>query len=420
MSSVSLIKGFQDLLPAEAARFTRMEAAAREVFARYGYREIRVPVVEKTELFARSIGEETDVVSKEMFTFPDRKGRSMTLRPEATAGVVRAYLEHKLFNEPGPAKLFTFGPMFRYERPQKGRQRQFHQIDAECLGADSALADAEMIIMLARFLEVIGLKGLTLELNTLGCPECRPAYRQQLAGFLGHLDHERFCEDCRRRVGTNPLRVLDCKVPACKEMTAGAPAPIDAACPACGERFAAVRRLLDAAHVGYRLSPRLVRGLDYYQRTTFEMTASLEDGKIGAQTAVAGGGRYDGLTRLLGGPDMPGVGFACGMERLALLMSPDEPAAPDFFLAPLAPECLPVCAELAETLRGRGLSGEAAYEAKSMKAQMRAADRSGARFILVIGPDELAEGKALVKNMRGGEQRTLAFAELQSTGVFSA
>lgn len=408
VESINKIKGFHDLLPGESEIFTRMEDVARRVFSRYGYREIRLPLLEKTELFARSIGEETDVVQKEMFTFPDRKGALLTLRPEATAGVARAYIEDKLHAQDRVCKLFTFGPMFRYERPQKGRQRQFNQIDVECLGAASPLADAEMLLMLWSFLSELGLQDLAIELNSLGCAECRPTYKDRLTDFFGRLDHARFCEDCRRRVGTNPLRVLDCKVPGCREMTRDAPEIADSACPACRDHFASVRRVVDKAGVPYRLAPRLVRGLDYYQRTTFEITS----GRIGAQTAVAGGGRYDGLVKALGGPDHPGVGFACGMERLAMLMPPLAAAAPDFFVAALDEAALLEAADLAGALRNLGLRGECAYEARSFKSQLRQANKTGAARVLIIGPDELARGVVQVKDMTTGAQAEAARAAL--------
>ena len=302
--TVTAIKGFADLFPPESDAFTRMEATARDIFFRYGYKELRTPVLERTELFSRGIGTETDVVQKEMYTFPDRKGRSLTLRPEATAGVIRAFVESGR-NET-VSKLFTCGPMFRYERPQKGRMRQFHQINCECVGPAEPWADAELIVMAMRFLTALGIEGLSLHLNSLGCPECRPAYRNELSRWLSGLDPEALCEDCRRRMITNPLRVLDCKVPSCKEHTEQAPRILDHNCPACAEHFAVTRRLLDEQGIPYVIDHRLVRGLDYYTRTTFEVISS----RIGAQGTVAGGGRYDGLVAQLGGPNLPGLGFA--------------------------------------------------------------------------------------------------------------
>lgn len=403
MDKIQKIKGFADLFPPDSGVFSFIEATARDVFSRYGYRELRLPVLERTELFARSIGEETDVVQKEMYTFPDRKGRSLTLRPEATAGVMRALVEDKRAGE-GLVKYFAHGPMFRYERPQKGRMRQFHQIDVEAVGSPDALLDAEVLLMLEQYLRALGLANLTVELNSLGCKACRPVFLDTLREFLKGMHKERLCEDCMRRKLTNPLRVLDCKVPQCKEFTADAPKITDHLCPECAEHFAVVRGALDDAGLGYTLNPRLVRGLDYYVRTTFEIVS----GDIGAQSSVAGGGRYDGLVASLGGPDVPGVGFACGMERLALLIDRDLEAAPDFFLAVLDASGLAKGLLLAQGLRRAGFGGEAPFAAKSAKSQLRAADKSGARFCLVLGTDELAAGTVVVKDMRAGGQETVS------------
>lgn len=404
MAKIQKIKGFVDLFPEEAAKFTFMEAAARDAFSRYGFGELRTPVLEKTELFAKSIGEDTDVVGKEMFTFPDRKDRSLTMRPEATAGVVRAFIESKT-HQPGKiSKFFTFGPMFRYERPQKGRQRQFHQLNAEIFGADEAQADAELILMLRTFLNSLGLTKLTIELNSLGCHECRPTYKQALTDYYRSKDKSSFCEDCQRRMETNPLRVLDCKVPACKELVADAPAITDNLCGECETHFSDVRAILDGAGVSYELKPRLVRGLDYYVRTCFEV-ASYD---IGSQTAVAGGGRYDGLIKNLGGPDCPGTGFACGMERLALLLDQLEAPQPDFYLAVVDDEAKNTAMLFAQQLRDKGMTGEVSYAGGSMKSRMRAANKSGAKVCLIMGGAELADNTVTVKYMESDrEQETL-------------
>ena len=402
MEKIQKIKGFADLFPPDSGVFAFIEATARSVFTRYGYQELRIPVLERTELFSRSIGEETDVVQKEMYTFPDRKGRSLTLRPEATAGVMRALIEDKRADD-GLAKYFAYGPMFRYERPQKGRMRQFHQIDVEAVGSPEPLLDAEILLMLRHYLTELGLTQLTVELNSLGCPACRPVFLDVLREFLKGMHKEQLCEDCMRRKLTNPLRVLDCKVPQCKEFTADAPKITDHLCPECAEHFAAVRRLLDAAGLEYVLNPRLVRGLDYYVRTTFEIVS----GAIGAQSSVAGGGRYDGLVSSLGGPDVPGVGFACGMERLALLIDRNTTPVPDFFVAVLDPAGLDTGLLLAQDLRREGFAGEAPFAAKSTKSQMRAAGKSGARFCLLLGPDELATGAVVVKDMTTSTQESL-------------
>jgi histidyl-tRNA synthetase len=404
MSSIQKIKGFADLFDEDARAFTRMEEVARQTFGRYGFGELRIPVLERTELFAKGIGEDTDVVGKEMYTFTDRGDRSLTLRPEATAGALRAAIEASAVEPGRPTRLYTFGPMFRYERPQKGRMRQFHQIDAELLGSPEPQADVEVILMLEDFLSGLGLKDLCFELNSLGCRECRPVYRAALSEYFKALDADRLCEDCRRRMDTNPLRVLDCKVPGCKALVADAPAIADHLCQGCKDHFAAVLGLIDKAGLAYTLNPRLVRGLDYYQRTTFEVTS----GAIGAQTAVAGGGRYDGLVQLLGGPDAPGVGFACGMERLALLMDKEEAPRPDFYLAVTdtreGSAAVDTAILLAHKLRRRGLSGDCDYQAGSMKSRMRAAGRSRARKCYIIGPEEFDAGQVAIKDMDEGGQ----------------
>ena len=404
MAKIQKIKGFADLFPEEAAQYTRMEALARDTFARYGFGELRTPVLEKTELFAKSIGEDTDVVGKEMFTFPDRKGRSLTLRPEATAGVLRAFIESGTHQPGKVSKFFTFGPMFRYERPQKGRQRQFHQINAEVFGAPEAQADGELILMLRTFLNRLGLTKLTIELNSLGCHECRPGYRQALIDYYQSKDRENFCEDCRRRMDTNPLRVLDCKVPSCKDLVKDAPVITDHLCPDCQAHFADVRAILDGAGATYELNPRLVRGLDYYVRTCFEVSST----DIGAQTAVAGGGRYDGLIQNLGGPDCSGLGFACGMERLALLLGAAETAGPDFYLAVVDEAAANEAMLFAQKLRDKGLTGEVSFGSGSMKSRMRAANKSGAKVCLILGGSEMADGTVTVKYMaEEREQETL-------------
>ncbi|HKK32184.1 MAG TPA: histidine--tRNA ligase [Desulfomicrobiaceae bacterium] len=409
MSKIQKIKGFSDLFSPESDQFQFLEQTARDVFSRYGCRELRTPIIEKTNLFARSIGEETDVVQKEMYTFPDRKGRSLTLRPEATAGVLRAYIENKLYAREPLQKLFTCGPMFRYERPQKGRMRQFHQINVEVLGTDAPQADAEVLLMLWTFLQSTGLKGLAIELNSLGCAECRPVFHDALRSFLDSLDTDRLCDDCKRRKDTNPLRVLDCKVPACKEMTEDAPCISDHLCPECREHFAAVREVLDQAELPYTLNPRLVRGLDYYQRTTFEIVS----GDIGSQSAVAGGGRYDGLIEKLGGPKLPGIGFACGMERLALLLPEQEEAHLDFYLAVLDDSALNTSLILAQHLRDKGFTGEVGFETKSVKAQLRQANRKQAKTCLLLGTEEMDKGRILVKDMATGAQQSVSQDDLE-------
>lgn len=400
------LKGFADLYGSELDKYALMEEIARLIFPRYGFGEIRPPVLESTSLFQRGIGAETDVVKKEMFTFEDRKGRSLTLRPEATAGVLRAAAAAGLARPGQIARLFTIGPMFRYERPQKGRMRQFHQINAECLGSDSPYADVELIGMLMQFLRQLDLTDLTLKINSLGCRDCRPDYLRKLRDFLGRKNSEDFCEDCQRRMESNTLRVLDCKI--CQPLLDGAPAMTESLCPDCAAHFSKVMALLERANIACEIEARLVRGLDYYMRTTFEVVS----GAIGAQTAVAGGGRYDGLMALIGGLDVPGVGFACGMERLALLMPSLGMTNPDFYIIGLTEECRDAAWQLAAVLREAGFAGEMNYNDASMKSLLRMADHAHARYAVIMGPDELAQGMATVKNLGDGAQRHVALADV--------
>ena len=401
--SIARIKGFADMFPPQSNNFTHMENCARDIFGRYGFVELRTPLLEFTELFQRSIGEETDVVQKEMYTFPDRKGRSLTLRPEATAGVMRAYIGAGLANCDPVSRLFTIGPMFRYERPQKGRMRQFHQVNCECLGSQSPLADAELIIMLMRFLRALGLGKLVFKLNSLGCAECRPRFKEALLEYLRGIDRNAFCLDCTRRVESNPLRVLDCKQPGCRSLTDNAPRLLDYNCPECRAHFETVLAMLRAENLPLELDHRLVRGLDYYCRTTFEVVS----GSVGAQSAVAGGGRYDGLIKSLGGPDVPGVGFACGMERLALLLGVGAEQRPDFYMLGMEEAGRAQAFALAQKLRAAGLRGKMNFSTGGFKSLMRQAGKSGARFCLIIGPDEASRGGVSIKHLDSGEQSSL-------------
>lgn len=393
-----------DILPPASDSFSLMESVAKNIFELYGYKEIRLPLMEKTELFQRGIGGETDIVQKEMYTFPDRKGRSLTLRPEATAGMVRAYIENSLWSEEGQlVKLYSYGPMFRYERPQKGRYRQFQQIDVEAFGSSAPAVDAEMILMAGHFFWALGLKNLSIQLNNLGCHACRPLYIDALHEFFRGMHKAQLCEVCLQRKLANPLRLLDCKVPSCQEVAQYAPNIIDFICPYCQEHFAEVRRILDLAEVPYEINPRLVRGLDYYVRTTFEVIS----GEIGAQSAVAGGGRYDGLIASLGGPDHPGIGFAAGMERLALLLGSYAAPAPDFYIASLDSDTIAESVLLAEKLRRRGLTGEISTQAKSLKSQMRHANKINAGAVVLLGAEEKATGVVQIKNMRTSLQEAI-------------
>ncbi len=409
MTKINRIKGFSDLFPPEITAYVFMEETAREIFSRYGYQEIRIPILEQTELFTRSIGQETDVVQKEMYTFPDRKGRSLTLRPEATAGVVRAYIESPSSSLDAVNKMFTFGPMFRYERPQKGRMRQFHQVNVEILGEDSPWSDAEVIIMLWTYLQRLGLKKLDLEINSLGCSQCRPAFHLALKNFFKTLDQKGLCSDCLRRADANPLRVLDCKVPGCREMIRHAPKINQHLCSHCEDHFEKVINVLSASGLKYQLNPNLVRGLDYYQRTTFEVISH----DIGSQNSVAGGGRYDGLSKALGGPDVPGIGFACGMERLALLLNGINERPKDFYLAVLHEEAMDKALLLAQRLREKGFFGVMGFRVKSVKAHLRQANKLGVKTCLLLGPDELGRGEIQVKDMATGVQRAVSQEEVE-------
>ncbi len=402
--SITGIKGFNDLLPAESGLWQFIEQTARSVFSRYGFHEIRVPLVEKTELFCRSIGDTTDIVEKEMYTFTDKGGSSLTLRPEGTASVMRALIEHKLYALDSINKLYYMGPMFRHERPQKGRYRQFHQIGAEVTGASDPLVDAQVLLMVSRLFRELGLTEPRLQINSLGCPVCRPVYREALVAFLNQRQ-DALCEDCRRRQTTNPLRALDCKVPGCVEATQGAPAMLEHLCADCNQHFAKVQEYLSAAEVPYSLNPRMVRGLDYYTRTTFELVTGL----LGAQSAVAAGGRYDGLVEQLGGPAVPGIGFALGVERVALLLG-DRcfEQVPDLFIAVMGDAARTAGFKLMAALQDRGLWVETDAEGKSLKSQMRRSDKLKARYSVVIGETELENGTITLKTMADGQQQQVS------------
>ena len=405
---VQIIKGFQDVLPPSSAQWARLEGAAAEVFGCYGYREVRLPVLERTELFARGIGADTDIVEKEMFTFADRKGRSLTLRPEGTAGAVRAYLEAGL-GKGEAVKWWYRGPMFRYERPQKGRYRQFHQIGAEAIGYAGPGTDAELIAMLAHWLQKLGVQGVKLEINSLGCPSCRPAYREALVQFLtGKKD--KLCPDCQRRLEQNPLRVLDCKVAECQATVRDAPVTSDYLDEECKAHFTGVKADLALVGVEYVLNPRIVRGLDYYTRTVFEYLAV--DG-LGSQNAVAAGGRYDGLVAEFGGPPTPAIGFAIGVERVALLLEDRDQAAPRFFIVAIGEPGRAEGVKLLATLRDRGILAEMLLDGpgRGLKSQMKAAARSGATQVIIIGDDELAKGIYNIKDLASGEQKTVGQSE---------
>ncbi|MBT0665776.1 histidine--tRNA ligase [Geobacter pelophilus] len=411
--AITGIKGFNDILPGEVEKWQYIEATARRVFELYGFSEIRIPIMEKTELFARSIGDATDIVEKEMYSFVDKGDNRVTLRPEGTASVMRAFIEHKLYAQDSVSKLYYMGPMFRYERPQKGRYRQFHQIGAEVTGVVDPMIDAQVLNMLCHFFAELGLTEPRLEINSLGCPECRPAYRQALKDFL-RSRLELLCDDCKRRFETNPLRALDCKAAGCKEATAGAPSVLDNLCAGCEDHFSKTKQYLDSAGTPYSVNSRMVRGLDYYTRTTFELVTGL----LGSQSAVAAGGRYDGLISELGGPAIPGIGFAMGVERVALLLSDKNfTRRPDLFIAALGTEARGFAFKLMGELQAKGVSVEIDYDGKSLKSQLRRSDKFNSRFTLVIGEDEIAKGTAQFKDMDKGTQADI---RLETQDIFAA
>jgi histidyl-tRNA synthetase len=410
---IQLIRGFKDILPDEIELWQTIERTAAELLDAHGYREIRVPIVEKTELFARSIGEDTDIVEKEMYTFADRKGDLLTLRPEATASIVRAYIQHKLYAGDPTAKVYLMGPMFRRERPQKGRYRQFYQIDVEAFGIASPYVDVQMVHLLHTLFKRLGVSDTQAHLNSLGCPKCRPDYRKALLAMLEDSS-DQLCEDCRRRKDRNPLRVLDCKVPGCRDAVADAPAIVDYLCDDCRVHFDAVIAGLEALEVPFILNKRLVRGLDYYTRTTFEM----QTGALGAQSAVAGGGRYDGLVQALGGPPTPAIGFAVGFDRLVEIVSQTRPATPagvDLYIAALGSAAQQKAFGWLSALATGGLSTEMDFAGRSLKSQMKRADRLGARRVLIVGDAELDKSSAVLRDMTTKEQQDVPLNALVET-----
>jgi histidyl-tRNA synthetase len=410
---IQLIRGFKDILPGEVELWQKIEQEARALFESFGFREIRIPIMEKTELFKRSIGEDTDIVEKEMYTFADRGGDMVTLRPEATASIVRAYIQHKLYAPDPVQRLFMIGPMFRRERPQKGRYRQFYQIDAEIFGVASPLADAQLIFLLVTLLSRLQAKNVEAHVNSLGCPACRPGFRDALQGMLAKLD-DRLCEDCRRRKDRNPLRVLDCKVPGCREALTGAPSIIDHLCGDCRRDFDELQAALTALGVSYIVDKRLVRGLDYYTRATFE----IQTGGLGAQSAVAGGGRYDKLVKELGGPDLPATGFAIGFDRLAEivgLQAGDCQLRPDVFIAALGSRGRALAFEWSCRLGREGVRVEMEFGEKSLKSLMKSADRLKAAHVLMVGDQELEKQTAVLRNMQTKEQADVPFDRVVDT-----
>ncbi len=398
------LNGFKDILPDEIAQWRIVENSARKIFSQFNFSEIRLPILEKTELFARSIGEATDIVEKEMYTFVDKQ---ITMRPEATASLLRAYIQHGLYVHRPVQRLFTIGPMFRHERPQKGRLRQFTQMDVEILGSANAKIDAELISMASFFFDTLGL-NVSLELNSLGCPTCRPVFREKLLGFIEER-HDSLCDDCKRRSTTNPMRVLDCKKEVCRSQVESAPSIQEHLCQECADHFAVVQKSLDEIGVEYRLNKFMVRGLDYYTRTTFEFLTT----DLGAQAAVCAGGRYDGLIEQLGGPKLPGIGFAMGLERLILLLQQQQQQEGkrkevDLFVAGFGEAASAFTFKLVYQLRLAGLRVAQDVDGKSLKSQMKQADKLGAEFVLIIGEDELDSGTGILRNMNTKEEQSVA------------
>lgn len=411
---IHALRGTRDILPGEVERWQHVERVARDLCQRYGYVEVRTPVIEREELFVKGTGEATDIVHKEMYSFTDKGGDRVTLRPESTPSMVRAYVEHNLEQTLAAAKIYSMGPMFRYERPQKGRYRQFHQLDVEAFGLTDPAIDAEIIDLAWTLVEELGIRQAELVINSVGGPECRPAFLKALLDALGD-DVSKLCSDCQRRAKINPLRIFDCKVPADQAIIDRLPHPIDYLCEACATHFAAVRAQLDAWRIPWRISHRLVRGLDYYTRTTFEILgATAREGDegheaLGAQNALLGGGRYDGLVKALGGPDRPGIGFAAGIERLVLALPADAAVStkPAAVVVAIGDEARAEGLALLRELRRAGCVAHMDLESRSLRAQMKRADRVQARVTLIIGTDELAKNEVTVRNMASGEQTSV-------------
>lgn len=402
-------KGTEDLLPGTVEKWRHLEEKARDLCARFNYREIRTPIFEQTELFRRGVGETTDIVEKEMYTFPDKSGRSMTLRPEGTAGVVRSYVENKLYADQDVHKLFYIGPMFRYERSQAGRQRQFHQFGVEAIGSADPALDAEVIALGYEFFREAGIRDVTVEINSVGTPEIRAAFRAKLLAFLEPMKDE-LCDDCRRRMDRNPLRVLDCKTDQAR--FAEAPSILDSLDEACRDHFEQVKKYLMEMDIPFRINHRLVRGLDYYTHTAFEYKAA----GIGAIDTIGGGGRYNGLVADIGGPDQPGIGLGIGLERALLLLEAQQAETPDartvdVFLVAMGEAAQQALPKWLLTLRRQGIAAEMDYLGRKMKGQLKAADRHRAKYAAILGEDELAAGTVTLKNLATGGQESVPLAD---------
>lgn len=413
------IRGTQDVLPADSYRWQHIEQTALSIARDYGYREIRTPVFEHTELFQRSVGETTDVVQKEMYTFEDKGGRSITLRPEGTAGAARCLLEHSLNNDALPVKVSYLTSCYRYEKPQAGRLREFHQFGVECFGAAAPQADAEVIALAHSVLENLGVTGVSLHLNSIGCPECRARYHAALKAYF-EARKEELCETCRGRLDRNPMRILDCKSPVCSAIAADAPVMLDYLCDDCAAHFEAVKACLDTAEIAYSIDPHIVRGLDYYTRTVFEFVSDA----LGAQAVVCGGGRYDGLCEELGGPHIPSLGFGMGLERLLLVLEAKEASFPEpprceVYLAPMGEAAIKQCFAIATRLREGGVAVELDTVGRGLKAQMKYADKLHARYTIVVGDNELETGLAKLKDMETGEQTDIQLDDSLYTTLYN-
>lgn len=401
---ISSVRGTRDIVPGQVERWQYVEMTARRVCELYGYTEIRTPIIEREELFTKGTGQTTDIVQKEMYSFTDKGDERVTLRPEATPGVVRAFVEHALEQALTQAKLYSLGPMFRYERPQKGRYRQFHQLNVEVFGVADPSIDAELMEMAASLIHALGITGSELVINSVGCPKCRPNFSAALVKALGD-DVERLCGDCQRRAKTNPLRIFDCKISTDQATIDALPHSLDYLCVECEKHFDEVQGHLNRFGQAFAISHRLVRGLDYYTRTTFELVQA----SLGAQNALLGGGRYDGLVKQLGGPDRAGIGFAAGLERIVLALPEDRVMvpAPDAFVASFGEDVREEAFIVAKTLREAGLRTLIDYDRRSAKSQMKRADRAGARYVVIVGGDELARGEVTLKDMTTGEQKAV-------------
>ena len=414
------IKGTQDALPKESYKWNYIENVVKDVAKQFDFKEIRTPVFEKTELFQRGVGDTTDVVQKEMYTFDDKGGRSITLRPEGTAGAMRSVLEHGLFNEALPVKAFYNTSCYRYEKPQAGRLREFHQFGVECIGASSPVADAEVIILGATVLKRLQIKNISLEINSIGCPECRAKYTQALKDYFEKFA-DKLCETCLSRLDRNPMRILDCKSPICKEIANDAPVILDYLCDECNEHFEKVKSYLTSAGVDYVINPRIVRGLDYYTKTVFEFITT----EIGSQGAVCAGGRYDGLSEDLGGPNLPSLGFAMGMERVLILMEkqgcdfPSDSVA-DVYIAPMGEKAKMEAIKLCNSLREEGFVAVTDMSDRGLKTQMKFANKIGAKFSVVIGDNEIESKKAVLKNMTNGENFEITLPDGLLNAVYKA